>query len=103
MNSSFLYYNKNNGIIFLFSIFIIYSIINTFNQFVEESSLFHLSIQKTEGQLQQQPEIDYIKYQYQSDFIKEFKIPVINNNETGLKGITTDSENNVWFYFNTNT
>jgi virginiamycin B lyase len=62
-----------------------------------------LSIQKTEGQLQQQPEIDYIKYQYQSDFIKEFKIPIINNNETGLKGITTDSENNAWFYYNTNT
>jgi len=50
----------------------------------------------------QQPQIDYVKYQYQSDFIKEFEIPIIKN-ETGLKGITTDSKNNVWFYYNTNT
>ncbi|MGI9009984.1 MAG: Vgb family protein [Nitrososphaeraceae archaeon] len=50
----------------------------------------------------QQPQTDFIKYQYQSDFIKEFKIHVIKN-ETGLKGITTDSKNYVWFFHNTNT
>jgi virginiamycin B lyase len=53
--------------------------------------------------LPQQQQADYIKYHYQSDIIKEFEIPVINNNETGLKGITTDSKDNVWFYYNTNT
>ena len=45
---------------------------------------------------------EYIKYQYQSDYIKEFEISQIVN-ETGLKGITTDSKNNVWFFHNTNT
>jgi virginiamycin B lyase len=69
---------------------------------MEEKSLFNSLIQNIQGQLQQQPEIDYIKYEYQSDFIKEFEVTGINN-ETGLKGITTDSENNVWFYHNTNT
>ena len=47
-------------------------------------------------------QIDYVKYQYQSDYIKEFEISQIVN-ETGLKGITTDSKNNVWFFHNTNT
>jgi virginiamycin B lyase len=53
--------------------------------------------------LPQQQQTDYIQYHYQSDLIREFEIPVINNNETGLKGITTDSKDNVWFYHNTNT
>ncbi|MGE5634651.1 MAG: hypothetical protein ACM3VV_05420 [Deltaproteobacteria bacterium] len=69
---------------------------------MEEKSVFQLTIQNIQGQLQQQQQTDYIKYQYQSNFIKEFEIPIINN-ETGLKGITTDSKNNVWFYHNTNT
>ena len=60
-----------------------------------------MPIKNIQGQLQQQ-QTDYVKYHYQSDFIKEFEIP-IDNNETGLKGITTDSKNNVWFYHNTNT
>ena len=60
-----------------------------------------MPIQNIQGQLQQQ-QTDYVKHEYQSDFIKEFEIPIINN-EIGLKGITTDSENNVWFYHNTNT
>ena len=93
---------KKNIIIFFFSIFIIYSIPNIFNHLVEEKSVFQLTIQNIQGQLQQQQQTDYIKYQYQSNFIKEFEIPIINN-ETGLKGITTDSKNNVWFYHNTNT
>lgn len=42
---------------------------------------------------------DSIKYQKQSEYIKEFKIPM---DELGLKGITTDPEGNVWFYHSTN-
>ncbi|MGI0022648.1 MAG: virginiamycin B lyase family protein, partial [Nitrososphaeraceae archaeon] len=38
---------------------------------------------------------NYVTYEKQSNFIKEFKIPT---NERGLKGVTTDSEDNVWFY-----
>jgi virginiamycin B lyase len=64
--------------------------------------MHNLLFQNIHGQLQQQ-QIDFVKYQYQSDFINEFKIPLIDNNETGLKGITTDSKDNVWFYHNTNT
>ena len=41
---------------------------------------------------------NYITYEKQSNFIKEFKIPT---NERGLKGVTTDSEDNVWFYHST--
>jgi virginiamycin B lyase len=59
-----------------------------------------LLIQNIYGQLQQQTE--FIKYHYQSSFINEFDIP-IDNNDRGLKGITTDSKNNVWFYHNSNT
>ena len=92
----------NKIIIYFFSIFILYNSLNLFNYLAEQNSLFMISIQSIHGQLQQQSEIDYIKFQYQSDFINEFKIP-IDNNETGLKGITTDSKNNVWFYHNTNT
>jgi hypothetical protein len=44
---------------------------------------------------------DMITYNKQSNFIKEFKIP--NNLQgLGLKGITTDSEGNAWFYHATN-
>ena len=60
-----------------------------------------MPIQNIQGQLQQL-QTEYIKYQYQSDYIKEFEISQIVN-ETGLKGITTDSKNNVWFFHNTNT
>ena len=59
-----------------------------------------LLIQNIYGQLQQQTE--FIKYHYQSKFINEFDI-LIDNNDRGLKGIITDSEDNVWFYHNTNT
>jgi virginiamycin B lyase len=59
-----------------------------------------LLIQNVYGQLQQQTE--FIKYHHQSNFIKEFEVPV-DNNDRGLKGITTDSKNNVWIYHNTNT
>ena len=46
--------------------------------------------------LAQQPSTeDYLEYEKKSNFIKEFKIPI---NEKGLKGITTDNEQNVWFY-----
>ena len=100
MNFPLLNYKKNI-IIFFFYIFVLYNTPNIFNHLLEEESLFELPIQNILGQLQQQ-QTDFIKYQYQSDFITEFEIP-ITNNETGLKGITTDSENNVWFYHNTNT
>jgi virginiamycin B lyase len=43
---------------------------------------------------QSSPE-NYVTYEKRSNFIKEFKIPI---NERGLKGVTTDSEENVWFY-----
>jgi sugar lactone lactonase YvrE len=42
-----------------------------------------------------------VTYNKQSNFIKEFKIPS-NLNHTGLKGITSDSEGNAWFYHATN-
>ncbi len=38
---------------------------------------------------------NYVTYEKHSNFIKEFKIPI---NDRGLKGVTTDSEDNVWFY-----
>ncbi|HJT83519.1 MAG TPA: hypothetical protein VJ697_03465 [Nitrososphaeraceae archaeon] len=60
-----------------------------------------MPFQNIYGQVQQQ-QTDYVKYQLQSDFIEEFEVPT-DNNEMGLKGITTDSKNNVWFYHNTNT
>jgi virginiamycin B lyase len=97
-----LLYFKKNIIIFVFSIFILYNTLNIFNHSAQKNSLLQLPIQNIQGQLQQ-PQIDYIKYQYQSDYIKEFEISQIVNNETGLKGITTDSKNNVWFFHNTNT
>jgi len=40
---------------------------------------------------------DMVTYNKQSNFIKEFNIPN-NIQELGLKGITTDSEGNAWFY-----
>jgi len=44
---------------------------------------------------QQSSNRNYVTYEKRSNFIKEFKIPI---NERGLKGIATDSEDNVWFY-----
>jgi virginiamycin B lyase len=42
---------------------------------------------------------DLVTYQKQSNFIKEFKIPL---QDRGLKGITTDSHGNPWFFHSTN-
>ncbi len=47
---------------------------------------------------QQSSNPNYVTYEKRSNFIKEFKIPI---NERGLKGIATDSEDNVWFYHGT--
>ena len=44
---------------------------------------------------QQSPTQNYVTYEKHSNFIKEFKTPI---NERGLKGVATDSEQNVWFY-----
>ncbi len=44
---------------------------------------------------QQSSNPNYVTYEKRSNFIKEFKIPI---NERGLKGLATDSEENVWFY-----
>ena len=96
----FIFLNCKNFIIFFFSLFIIFIIPNILTHFSDDISLFQLPLQNIHGQLQQQT--DYVKYHLQSDFIKEFEVP-FDNNETGLKGITTDSKNNVWFYHNTNT
>src|SRR6266581_4339896 len=41
---------------------------------------------------------DMVSYEKQSNFIKEFKIPLT---ERGLKGITTDTLGNAWFYHST--
>jgi len=41
----------------------------------------------------------YVTYQKQSNFIHEFNVPV---DQRGLKGITTDSQGNPWFYHQTN-
>ena len=41
---------------------------------------------------------DMVRYEKQSNFIKEFKIPLT---ERGLKGITTDTLGNAWFYHST--
>jgi streptogramin lyase len=41
---------------------------------------------------------DLVTYNSQSSFIKEFPIPLA---ERGLKGITTDSQGNAWFYHST--
>ncbi|MRN68518.1 MAG: hypothetical protein FIO04_02340 [Nitrosopumilales archaeon] len=41
---------------------------------------------------------DMVTYEKQSNFIKEFKIPLT---ERGLKGITTDTLGNAWFYHST--
>ena len=90
-----------NIITFLFSIFILYNLLNIVNHLSQENSLLQLPIQNIQGQLQQ-PQTGYIKYEYQSDYIKEFEISQIVN-ETGLKGITIDSKNNAWFFHNTNT
>jgi streptogramin lyase len=42
---------------------------------------------------------DLVTYTTQSNFIKEFKVPL---KELGLNGITTDADENVWFYHSTN-
>jgi virginiamycin B lyase len=41
---------------------------------------------------------DLVTYNRQSSFIKEFPVPLT---ERGLKGITTDSQGNAWFYHST--
>lgn len=43
---------------------------------------------------------DFVTYEKQSGFIKEFAVPF---EELGLKGITADLQGNVWFYHSTNT
>ncbi|MGI0013923.1 MAG: virginiamycin B lyase family protein, partial [Nitrososphaera sp.] len=43
---------------------------------------------------------DLVTYSGQSNFIKEFEVPVVK--EKGLRGITTDAQGNVWFYHSTN-
>jgi virginiamycin B lyase len=42
---------------------------------------------------------EFVTYEKQSGFIKEFAVPF---EELGLKGITTDLQGNVWFYHSTN-
>jgi virginiamycin B lyase len=102
VRNRFLNYKKNNNIL-IFSVFILSNTSFFLIYFHIDEFPFNLSIKNIQGQLPQQQQTDYIQYHYQSDLIREFEIPVINNNETGLKGITTDSKDNVWFYHNTNT
>jgi virginiamycin B lyase len=60
--------------------------------------LSFLPNQWTWAQLPTTPE-DFVTYEKQSSFIKEFAVPF---EEPGLKGITTDLQGNVWFYHSTN-
>lgn len=41
---------------------------------------------------------NFVTYEKRSNFIKEFNVPI---NDRGLKGIVTDNEQNVWFYYAT--
>jgi virginiamycin B lyase len=63
---------------------------------------FILFIQSSYSQLSNLPNVnqEFVTYQRQSNFIHEFNVPLIN--ERGLKGITTDSQGNAWFYHQTN-
>lgn len=61
--------------------------------------LVFISQSVLESSAQQITVEDLVKYTKSSDFIKEFEIPL---EERGLKGITTDSEGNAWFYHSTN-
>ncbi len=45
--------------------------------------------------------LQFVTYQKQSDFIHEFNLPT-SIDRHGLKGITTDSDGNPWFYDQTN-
>ena len=60
------------------------------------SSSFLLSPRVTHGQPITLK--DMVSYEKQSNFIKEFKIPLTGR---GLKGITTDTLGNAWFYHST--
>ncbi len=63
-------------------------------------SLVSLFLPLTESSFAQQLTTeDLVKYTKSSNFIKEFEIPV---EQLGLKGITSDSTGNVWFYHSTN-
>lgn len=42
---------------------------------------------------------DFVAYEKQSNFIKEFEVPF---DELGIRGVATDSGGNVWFYHSTN-
>ena len=54
-----------------------------------------------DAQQQQTPSApdELVTYEKQSNFIKEFALPF---DELGLRGITTDSQGNAWFYHSTN-
>ncbi len=61
--------------------------------------LIFISQSVLESSAQQITVEDLVKYTKSSNFIKEFEIPL---EQRGLKGITTDSGENVWFYHSTN-
>jgi len=50
------------------------------------------------GFAQQLIQDEFVTYSKNSSFIKEFKVPI---DDFGLKGITTDTSDNVWFYHST--
>lgn len=57
-----------------------------------------LPVQEIWAQLPASPE-EFVTYEKQSGFIKEFAVPF---EELGLRGITTDPKGNAWFYHSTN-
>lgn len=64
------------------------------------TALYFLSNQwlSAQQQLPGSPE-EFVTYEKQSAFIKEFAVPF---KDLGLRGITTDNQGNVWFYHSTN-
>jgi virginiamycin B lyase len=79
--------NKNLPILFLI-------IILGFSFFIHKGSSQPSNISNTPNTNQ------LVNYQKQSNFIHEFNIP--NLKDKGLKGIVSDSDGNVWFYYQTN-
>jgi virginiamycin B lyase len=77
--------------------FILLSILTLYISSLILSLIFGFPYQTINAQLITQK--DLVTYQKQSNFIKEFKIPL---RELGLKGITTDSQGNAWIYHSTN-
>ena len=72
---------------------------NNFNASVFIILLVSLPLHAIQSFAQSTTLEDMVTYNLQSNFIKEFQIPL---KELGLKGIVADSQGNAWFYHSTN-